>query len=100
MVLWALVDEIFPLRVPECNGSVGWLSTAALHNILNQNLGGSFVNRPVTPPLWRDLVNILMRKPKHASSFSLKCADFKNVIFEKNPLAPSEVAEVTEVIRP
>ena len=47
MVLLALVEEVFPLRVPECNGSVGWLSTAALHNMLNENLGGSFDYRPV-----------------------------------------------------
>ena len=38
-----------------------------------------------TPPLWRDLVNILTRKPRHASSLSLECTDFKNVIFEKIP---------------
>ena len=47
MVLLALVEEVFPLRVPECNGSVGWLSTAALHNMLNENLDGSFDYRPV-----------------------------------------------------
>ena len=38
-----------------------------------------------TPPLWRDLVKILMRKLRHASSFSLKWTDFKKVIFEKIP---------------
>ena len=37
-----------------------------------------------TPPLWTDLVKISSRKPRHASSFSLECTDFKNVIFEKN----------------
>ena len=30
----------------------------------------------------------------HASSFSLECTDFKNVIFLKIPWAPSEIAEV------
>ena len=54
----------------------------------------------ITPPLWRDLVKILMRKPKHASSLSLECTDFKKVIFEKNPWAHSEDAEVAEVKRP
>ena len=38
-----------------------------------------------TPPQWRDLVRILTRKPRHASSFSLECTDFKNVTFEKIP---------------
>jgi hypothetical protein len=28
---------------------------------------------------------ILTRKPRHASSFSLECTDFKNVNFEKFP---------------
>ena len=35
--------------------------------------------------LWEDLVNILTRKGRHASSFSLECTYFKNVIFEKIP---------------
>ena len=43
----------------------------------------------ITPPLWRDLVKILTRKPRHASSFALECTDFKNVTFEV-----TEVAEV------
>ena len=34
------------------------------------------------------------RKLRHASSFLLERPDFKNVIFEKNSWAPSEVAEV------
>ena len=55
---------------------------------------------PCTPPLWPDLVKILTRKPRHASSFSLECTDFKNVIFEKIPWAHSEDAEVAEVKRP
>ena len=38
-----------------------------------------------TPPLWRDLVKVLTREPRHASSFSLECTDFKNVTFEKFP---------------
>ena len=53
-----------------------------------------------TPPLWRDLVKISTRKLWHTSSFSLERTDFKNVIFEKIPWAPSEVAEVAEVKRP
>ena len=53
-----------------------------------------------TPPLWRDLVKILTRKPKHASSLSLDWTDLKNLVFEKNPWAPSEVDEVAEVKRP
>ena len=36
-----------------------------------------------TPPLWTDLVKVSSRKPRHASSFSLECTDFKNIIFEK-----------------
>ena len=44
--------------------------------------------------------NLCNRKPRHASSFSLECTDFKNVIFEKIHWAPSEVAEVAEVKRP
>ena len=40
---------------------------------------------PSTSPLWTDLVKILARKLRHASSFSLECTDFKNVFFEKNP---------------
>jgi hypothetical protein len=39
----------------------------------------------IIPPLWTDLVKILTRKPRHASSFSLECTNFKNVIFEKIP---------------
>ena len=55
----------------------------------------------LTPPLlWTDLVKMLTRKLRHASSFSLECTDFKNVIFEKNPWAHSEDAEVAEVKRP
>jgi hypothetical protein len=53
-----------------------------------------------TPPLWTDLVKMLTRKLRHASSFSLECTDFKNVIFEKIPWAHSEDAEVAEVKRP
>ena len=53
-----------------------------------------------TPPLWTDLVKILTRKLWHTSSFSLERPDFKNVIFEKIPWAPSEVAKVAEVKRP
>ena len=34
----------------------------------------------LTPTMWTDLV--VSRKPRHASSFSLECTDFKNVIFE------------------
>ena len=49
------------------------------------------------PPLWTDLVKISSRKPRHASSFSLECNDFKNVIFEKIHWAHSEEAEVAEV---
>ena len=37
---------------------------------------------------------LLIRKPWHTSSFLLERTDFKNVIFEKIPWAPSEVAEV------
>jgi hypothetical protein len=54
----------------------------------------------LTPPLWTDLVKKLTRKPRHTSSFSLECTDFKNVIFEKIPWAHSEDAEVAEVKRP
>ena len=50
-----------------------------------------------TPPLWRDLVKISTTKLWHTSSFLLERTDFKNVIFEKIPWAPSEVAEVAEV---
>ena len=39
-------------------------------------------------------------KAGHTSSFLLERTDFKNVIFEKNPWAPSEDAEVAEVKRP
>ena len=53
-----------------------------------------------TPPLWRDLVKILTRKPRHASSLSLECTDFKNIFLEKIPWAPSEAAEVAKVKRP
>ena len=53
-----------------------------------------------TPPLWTDLVKISSRKSRHASTFSLECTDFKNVIFEKNHWAHSEDAEVAEVKRP
>ena len=53
-----------------------------------------------TPPLWTDLVKISSRKTRHASSFSLECTDFKNVIFEKIHWAHSEDAEVAEVKRP
>jgi hypothetical protein len=28
------------------------------------------------PPLWRDLVKILTRQPRHASSLSLECTHF------------------------
>ena len=35
-----------------------------------------------------------------ASFLSLECTDFKNIIVEKIPWAPSEVAEVAEVKRP
>ena len=42
----------------------------------------------------RDLVKILTRKLGHTSTFSLERTDLKNVIFEKIPWAPSEVAEV------
>ena len=45
-------------------------------------------------PLWRDLVEISTRKLWHASSLLLQHTDFRNVVFEKNPPAPSEVAEV------
>ena len=44
--------------------------------------------------LWRDLLKILMIKLWHTLSFSLERTDFKNVIFEKIPWAPSDVAEV------
>ena len=47
-----------------------------------------------TLPLWRVLVKILTKKTRHNSSFSLECTDFKNVIFEKIPWAPSEFAKV------
>ena len=60
----------------------------------------NFVKISATPPLWTDLVKILTRKPRHASSFSLECADFKNIFFEKIPWAPSEVTEVAKVKRP
>ena len=53
-----------------------------------------------TPPLWTDLVKILTRKPRHASSFSLECTNFKNVIFEKIPWAHSEDAEVKQPRNP
>ena len=56
-----------------------------------------------SPPLWRDFVKILTMKLWHTSSFSLERTDFKNVIFENIPWAPSEdaeVAEVAEVKRP
>ena len=53
-----------------------------------------------TPPLWTDLVKISAKKPRHASSFSFECTDFKNVIFEKIHWAHSEDAEVAEVKRP
>ena len=54
----------------------------------------------VIPPLWTDLVKISSRKPSRASSFSLECTDFNNVIFEKNHWAHSEDAKVAEVKRP
>ena len=54
----------------------------------------------ITPPLWTDLVKISSRKPRHASSFSFECTDFKNVIFENIHWAHSEDAEVAEVKRP
>ena len=57
-------------------------------------------NRRATPPLWPDLVKIWTRKRRHASSFSLECTDFKNVIFEKIHWAHSEDTEVAEVKRP
>jgi hypothetical protein len=50
-----------------------------------------------TTPLKRDLVKKFMRRLRHASSLSLECTDFKNVIFEKIPQAHSEVAEITKV---
>ena len=53
-----------------------------------------------TPHLWTDLVKNFTRKQRHALSFSLECTDFKNVIFEKIPWAPSEDAEVAEVKQP
>jgi hypothetical protein len=36
----------------------------------------------------------LTRKPRYSSFFSAWCTDSKNVTFEKNHLAPSEVIEV------
>ena len=44
-----------------------------------------------TSPLLRDLVKISTSKPRYSSSFFLECTNFKNVIFEKIPLALSEV---------
>ena len=55
--------------------------------------------RPATPPLKTDLMRILTRKLRHASSFSFECTDFKNVIFENIHWAHSEDAEVVEVKR-
>ena len=54
----------------------------------------------ITPPLWTDLVKNLTRTPTHASSFSLDCTDLKNIFFEKNPCAPSEVAEFKQPQKP
>ena len=70
-------------------GSKSWLLTCS-----------SNITLSLTPPLWRDLVKILTRRQRHSSSFSLECADFKNVIFENISLPLSEVAEVAEVKRP
>ena len=53
-----------------------------------------------TPPLWRDLVRLLMMKLWHTSSFSFEHTDFKNVIFEKIHWAHSKDAEVAEVKQP
>jgi hypothetical protein len=58
------------------------------------------VRAPFTPPLWTDLVKILTTKPSYRSFFSAWCTDFKNVIFEKIPWAPSEVAKSSEVKQP
>ena len=71
------------------------LSVRAKHNGAIWFLTSNLTDRK-TPPLWRDLV----RKPRHASSLSLECTDFKNVIFENSPWAPSFVAEVAEVKLP
>ena len=68
MVLLALVEEVFPLRVPECNGSVGWLTTAALNNILNENLGGSFDYRPFSGNTY-----LIFVSPFLAIGFSMEC---------------------------
>jgi hypothetical protein len=43
---------------------------------------------------------MLTRKLWHNPSFYLEDTDFKNVIFEKIPWAPSEVAKVAEVKQP
>ena len=61
---------------------------------------GHALAKQSTPPLWTDLVKVSSRKLRHASSFSLECTDFKNVIFEKIHWAHSEDAEVAEVKRP
>ena len=52
----------------------------------------------ITPPLWTDLVKNYSRKPRHTSSFSLECTDFKK--FWKKYRAHSEDTEVAEVKRP
>ena len=74
------------------------LNITRMNDLLIVQSGGNWWGN--TPPLWRDLVKSLTRKPRHTSSLSLECTDFKNVIFEKNPWAPSEVAEVVGVKRP
>ena len=33
-----------------------------------------------TPPLWTDLVKVFSRIPRHASSFSLECTNFKKPV--------------------
>ena len=61
----------------------------SLHQVNNEEY---FCNHS-TPPLWTDLVKISSRKPRHTSSFSLECTNFKSVIFEeKNSWVPFEIS--------
>ena len=77
-----------------------WPMLACLRINSHQNQAFICIYTVYTPPLWTDLVKMLTIKLRHASSFSLECTDFKNVIFENIHWAHSEDAEVAEVKRP
>ena len=76
-------------------GAMGYISTIStkIEQILCSSGYSDQLAGKITPPLWRDLVKWLTRKLWHTSYFLLERTDFKNVIFEKNPWAPSEVSE-------